>query len=230
MNGLQPSYSLSLPFSQRGSGLNGIRHHRTKTTGEYSTPAISRSGIQSESIPAGWRDVQCMLTRILKCFWDCLWGLMKALVEEQDIDTSGLSFHCGFFSWFLILIHTRTFLVAPLLKATHTTFEKSLYHRLKNHPFEVVAVGTRGERYLLSRSVALRWSFPQLISSLARIVFSPPRGYCPTVDFWGLQFSQCGITFSCCLGYFFREKDNNFLEFIQMWRGAVFYSCCCCFI
>lgn len=157
-------------------------------------------------------------------FLDSFRGLMKALVEEQDFDTS---FHCGFFSWFLILIHIWTFLIAPLLKVIHTSFEKSSCHRPKITPL-------RWWQWVLSRSVALKWSFPQLISSLATIVFSPAPGVLSNcwlpgfADFTKLHKAVLPFLFVC--GLFLQRKGNNFLEFIQMWRGAVCYCCCCCFI
>ena len=47
--------------------------------------------------------------------------------------------------------------------------------------------------------------FPSL-SHLLQQSFSPlPRGFCPTVDFGGLQISQCGATFSFC-GLFLQRK------------------------
>ena len=87
----------------------------------------------------------------------------------------------AFFSlWTLFLISDPY----SYLNISHSTYPQSntyiiwkeLISYTENHPFEMVAVDTRGGRYLLSRSVALRWSFPQLISSPPTIVFSPAPG------------------------------------------------------
>lgn len=47
-------------------------------------------------------------------------------------------------------------------------------------------------------------------------------GYLQAVDFRDFQISQRGTTF-LSVGYFFRERDDNFLKSIQMWRRTICY-------
>lgn len=130
----------------------------------------------------------------------------------------------------MTLIHTWTFLVAPLLRAACFILKRVLQTVDHKSPFWGGGSGCQKKKgtYCLGQW-HWRGRFLSLLSLCVRVlshvtlVFFPAPGDClQAVDFGDLQSSLWYYYFSS-IGCFSRGEGNNFLKSIRMWRKAV---CC----